>query len=1175
MSSFSVSYTYRLIDAFSGQAGKMASAAKSLEKALDASGKALDRFERQAHSLDAAVSKVGRVDQTLRPPSARAWNRSADAMERVVHQTTRMPSAVGPMPFPGPRVPTGPRVPPPAPRIPKAPRVPHFAPAPAAATGATTVMPGFGMLGGGLLAGFGAKAGFDATVGAAMSFEESFADVAKVLDVSDAKLAEFKTNIVDMSRVIPRSMEELSTIMAEAAQGGTKTEDLARFTEFAGKSSTAFDMLAGDVGEAFAKIRNNFKYSQPALEQWADSANHLSNNMSAKAGEIVNFTKRAAGSADMLNLSGEQMNAMGASMIAAGIVPETAARGVSMLANNLALVIKNAGGKKAGKIKGAFESIGLNVDKWRKLQKEDGPKAMMQLFEAASKSSNGFLAMNELVGADFSDDFSKLMKNPELLAQAFGLVSDETKYAGSVSDEFAKRASTNTNKVKRMFNSLRAAAVSFGGKFSDTVGNAANTFADFLNTGDQRVSIFDQAKASIDGFMAGLGLLHEGARGDGLFRGVLTSIFGDTETFQQDVANLAKTSNFFRSIGSSLKWVGDAAASAAAGLEKLIGLQPGAIGATIMSVAGKGAMMMAAGIALRVVGGSVRALASALYAISGARAGVGAIRSLFGVIGKLNPAKAAQLWRLAAAGQSLAAVRLGMAGSALAGIAGLSFGAAAVGLGALALAAGAVYVAFQHWPKISEALAPIGGYAMDAASGLKEMASGIINFDFGDVKIGASDLITSIRDIHRAFADVRSAFAEGALIEIGKLFNFDGAAVYAQIDTAIQGVRDRISNGFKSLIADDTGSDWFSFGEKIGQKVRDSLSGIFDGFTWPSLPEFPGFKLLSQVIDGDWAGVRSTIEGLEMPDLSFLADWGSKITSAFKPFTNAISNVGELIDGFTKGLTGTSISTALNNFFKFDDIAMNQDAIDRLEVVRAGFSGKIEDIKGLFSGFSWDLPAPDFSFITTAFDGVAESIQAAVSTITDAWNTLKSVLGAAEEPKVSDASTSALKGALAAGKTVSPEATQGMIGTASAAAGKAGRVAANANVPAATNDNLTAAANRMAASAEMIANRFANVPSFADGVAGVQAPQPMQPAPAADATITANVISDVRTTFGPATVNVQSSISAPASILLNLPNGGVAGSVPLSASTSQPKGTNMPVSGSARNGGATASASAR
>lgn len=474
-------------------------------------------------------------------------------------------------------------------------------------TGITGRLAAFG---GGYLA---VTSGYRGTVKAAMDFEDQMAEVRKVLDPTPEQFKRISGEILNMSkRMSGIKAGGLAEIMAEAGQAGIAAESLNRFTEFTAKAAVAFDTTARETGNHFAKMTNVFQFSQPQLEAWGDTVNHLSNNMAAKAGEIIDFTNRAAGAAKPLGLAAEDMSAFGTAMIALGSVPETAGRGMDYFGR---MVTQASTGDK--KITGIFSSIGINFKEWNKLKKENGPKAMMQLFNTMKTSKNGAKAMIDLFGGNFSKDFAKLVDRPELLAEAFGLAADKAKVAGSVQAEYVNKVDTAQMKLSKLGNNITALGISIGSNLLAPIGNAAAYLTDVLNSLESRVTVFHRFKAAFDGFVKGLGF--ESGSLSGMMSELRDFIFGveDGSAAADQYGLIFKR---FHEWGAAVRDFSDAVKDNP--VVKFLG-----------EMAGQGFKLMLAATGIGLLAGAVGKLGRAMWMLSGAGLAVGILKSVAGIGG--------------------------------------------------------------------------------------------------------------------------------------------------------------------------------------------------------------------------------------------------------------------------------------------------------------------------------------------------------------------------------------------------------------------------------------------------------------------------------------------------------------------------------------------------------------
>lgn len=310
-------------------------------------------------------------------------------------------------------------------------------------------------------------------------FDQSMRGLDKVLDVTHSRLMQLRKFALDTSAIVPIAAKSLVELMAEAAQGGVPEAELEAFSLYVANAAVAFDMAGAEIGERFAKLRNVYKLNQQGIEDLGDATNHLSNNMAAKAREITDFTNRAAAGAGILKMTAVETSALGTAMIAAGSVPETAARGVTAFATRIL-----AGGKK---IDAAFKSVGVSRKTLMKDIQEDGPEALLKFFELlASKGDKGKAALKDIVGQDYVKDFAKLIDNPELLAQALQLVADQSKYAGSAVDEASKQAAGAEKRWELLTNKVERAAIQLGDKLLPAVTQVMDGIGELLD----RVSLW-------------------------------------------------------------------------------------------------------------------------------------------------------------------------------------------------------------------------------------------------------------------------------------------------------------------------------------------------------------------------------------------------------------------------------------------------------------------------------------------------------------------------------------------------------------------------------------------------------------------------------------------------------------------------------------------------------------
>lgn len=312
----------------------------------------------------------------------------------------------------------------------------------------------------------------------AIKLESALADVKKVVDFpSPQGLEDMKDDLLDLSERIPMSAAGFAQIAAAAGQAGIAREEIVRFSEDAAKMGVAFDMAADQAGGAMTGLRTIFGLTQDGVVSLGDSVNYLSNNMDAKASNIVDILNRAGGTGKLLGLTGQQVAALGATFLALKRPPEVAATGIN------AMLLKLATAEQQSKVfKRRLDDLGLSAQQVKKWMTDDAQAGLLKFLGTVSRSKDVMGTLGDLFGAEYADDVASLVGNLDTYRKALGLAGDETKYAGSMNKEFAARADTTENSLQLLKNTLQNTASTIGDILLPTVRTVTTVVTGALKT---------------------------------------------------------------------------------------------------------------------------------------------------------------------------------------------------------------------------------------------------------------------------------------------------------------------------------------------------------------------------------------------------------------------------------------------------------------------------------------------------------------------------------------------------------------------------------------------------------------------------------------------------------------------------------------------------------------------
>lgn len=292
----------------------------------------------------------------------------------------------------------------------------------------------------------------------AVAFESVMADVKKVVNFdTPAQFGQMSKDVLLMSTRIPMAADGIGAIVAAAGQAGIAREELLRFAEDAAKMGVAFDLSGQQAGAAMTGLRSIFGLTQDEVVKLGDAINHLSNNMDAKASDLLNIANRAGSTAKLFGLSGAQLNSLGATFLALKTPPEVAATGINALLMKLATA-----DKQNEKFQQGLQDIGLSAEVMKKMIQRDAQGALTTFLRQVKKAPDLMGTLSDLFGMEYADDIAKLVGSMETYEKAVDLVADQTAYAGSMQKEYEARSATTANNLQLLKNQMSRLGITVG-----------------------------------------------------------------------------------------------------------------------------------------------------------------------------------------------------------------------------------------------------------------------------------------------------------------------------------------------------------------------------------------------------------------------------------------------------------------------------------------------------------------------------------------------------------------------------------------------------------------------------------------------------------------------------------------------------------------------------------------
>jgi TP901 family phage tail tape measure protein len=352
--------------------------------------------------------------------------------------------------------------------------------------------------------GLGAQAAaLYALVRPAITAETKLAEIGKVVDFQAPDglqmLGRDIQNLVTDGG-LAMSAAGVADIVAAAGQAGLVADNLPdderrrqliEFAEAAGQMGVAFDISAEQSGLAMATWRKAMGLTQAEAIDLGDAINHLSNNTGANAAAMVDVLRRQGAVAASAGLAAEETAALSAALLEAGAAPEVAATALKNFTG--AMTVGDAATRRQQL---AFRALGLDALDLSQRMQVDAQGAILDVIAALNDLSaeDRIIAVRRLFGEESLGAIMPLIENAGNLANAFELVGDKGRYAGSMGLEYERIAETTATHLRLLSNRVNAVATAFGAEllpmlndWIDTMGPALGKAVDWIEMNPELV----------------------------------------------------------------------------------------------------------------------------------------------------------------------------------------------------------------------------------------------------------------------------------------------------------------------------------------------------------------------------------------------------------------------------------------------------------------------------------------------------------------------------------------------------------------------------------------------------------------------------------------------------------------------------------------------------------------
>lgn len=326
-----------------------------------------------------------------------------------------------------------------------------------------------------LLDAVGLATALGAPVKMAMEWEQRLAEFNKVAGKTQDEVNGIAMAAQEMAVATGVSREEIMGAYIAAAQAGFDESEWEKYADVAAKMGVAFDFSGEAAGEMLKAWRSGMGLSMDEAEKLAAAANHIANSMNATAADVGEVLQRQGAIMRTAGLTAEQSAAFSAALLSGGATPEQAATAAKNIMLSLTKGISATKAEAA-----ALKALGFHdpARLAKAMQKAPEEAIMLVLNRVGGLAKEEQAAvMGQLFGTSAVGAVAPLVSNMENLANAFGLVENESQYMSSLQDEFDAMGNTTRNQAKKASASIRMIATTIGSTLLPTINSTLAQFA--------------------------------------------------------------------------------------------------------------------------------------------------------------------------------------------------------------------------------------------------------------------------------------------------------------------------------------------------------------------------------------------------------------------------------------------------------------------------------------------------------------------------------------------------------------------------------------------------------------------------------------------------------------------------------------------------------------------------
>ncbi len=297
-----------------------------------------------------------------------------------------------------------------------------------------------------------------------IDFESAFAGVRKTVDATEEEFAQLEQGILDMSKELPASANEIAKVGEAAGQLGIATESILTFTRTMIDLGESTNLSADQAATALARFANIVQMPQDQFDRLGSTIVELGNNLATTESEIVEMGLRLAGAGKQVGMTEAEIMALAGALSSVGIEAQMGGSAISRLMVDMQLAVET-GNEQLSQFADVSE---ITAEGFKKAFQEDAVNAILAFIEGLNKAEeNGASAIKVLDDMGITeirlrDALLRLAGASDVAREAVTLGTEAWEENTALSEEAGKRYETTASQIKMMKNQIIEIGITLG-----------------------------------------------------------------------------------------------------------------------------------------------------------------------------------------------------------------------------------------------------------------------------------------------------------------------------------------------------------------------------------------------------------------------------------------------------------------------------------------------------------------------------------------------------------------------------------------------------------------------------------------------------------------------------------------------------------------------------------------